>query len=308
MIDDIDDQIKGFPVELRHLRYFDAIAETQKFTRAAERLHVTQSTLSHQIRQLEDELGLVLFDRSHKKVQLTEAGEMLRSHLLPALQQIDRGLQALSHPAEALSGEIRIAATHSFNTRLVPLCVSSFLSYHPGVRVSVEELSASLIAKRLISGHLELGVSYRPEDRSELWFEPLYNEELKLVVSDRHPLARRRRVRMIELHNCRMVLLPRQFSTRVLLDDCFEAAGAQPLVVAELNSIAPMIELIRQTDLAGIIAETAVSPAADLRAIPIEDPTPIRTPGLVWKKGANRSPTVKHMASLIRRVASGHAG
>jgi len=308
MIDGIDDQIKGFPVELRHLRYFDAIAETQNFTRAAERLHVTQSTLSHQIRQLEDELGLVLFDRSHKKVQLTEAGEMLRSHLLPALQQIDRGLQALSHPAEALSGEIRIAATHSFNTRLVPLCVSSFLSYHPGVRVSVEELSASLIAKRLISGHLELGVSYRPEDRSELWFEPLYNEELKLVVSDRHPLARRRRVRMIELHNCRMVLLPRQFSTRVLLDDCFEAAGAQPLVVAELNSIAPMIELIRQTDLAGIIAETAVSPAADLRAIPIEDPTPIRTPGLVWKKGANRSPTVKHMASLIRRVASGHAG
>lgn len=295
-------------MELRHLRYFDAIAETQNFTRAAERLHVTQSTLSHQIRQLEDELGLVLFDRSHKKVQLTEAGEMLRSHLLPALQQIDRGLQALSHPAEALSGEIRIAATHSFNTRLVPLCVSSFLSYHPGVRVSVEELSASLIAKRLISGHLELGVSYRPEDRSELWFEPLYNEELKLVVSDRHPLARRRRVRMIELHNCRMVLLPRQFSTRVLLDDCFEAAGAQPLVVAELNSIAPMIELIRQTDLAGIIAETAVSPAADLRAIPIEDPTPIRTPGLVWKKGANRSPTVKHMASLIRRVASGHAG
>lgn len=308
MIDAIDHGMKGFPLELRHLRYFDAIAETQNFTRAAERLHVTQSTLSHQIKQLEEELGLVLFDRSHKKVALTEAGEMLRSHLMPALQQIDRGLQALSHPAEALSGEIRIAATHSFNTRLVPLCVSSFLSHHPGIKVSVEELSASLIAKRLASGHLELGVSYRPEDRSELWFEPLYNEELKLVVADRHPLARRRRVRMIELHNCRMVLLPRQFSTRLLLDDCFDAAGAQPLVMAELNSIAPMIELIRQTDLAGIIAETAVSPAADLRAIPIEDPTPIRTPGLLWKKGANRSPMVKHMASLIRRAAAGHAG
>ena len=295
-------------MELRHLRYFDAIADTQNFTRAAERLHVTQSTLSHQIRQLEEELGLVLFDRSHKKVALTEAGEMMRSHLLPALQQIDRGLQAMSHPAETLSGEIRIAATHSFNTRLVPLCLSSFLSHHPGVRVSVEELSASMIAKRLASGHLELGVSYRPEDRSDLWFEPLYNEELKLVVSDRHPLARRRRVRMIELHNCRMVLLPGQFSTRLLLDDCFEAAGAQPLVIAELNSIAPMIELIRQTNLAGIIAETAVSPAADLRAIPIEDPTPIRTPGLLWKKGANRSPMVKHMASLIRLAAAGSAG
>ncbi|RZA11055.1 MAG: LysR family transcriptional regulator [Lysobacteraceae bacterium] len=252
-------------MELRHLRYFDAVAETQNFTRAAERLHVTQSTLSHQIRQLEEELGLVLFDRGHKRVALTEAGEMLRSHLMPALQQIDRGLQSLKQAPETMAGELRIAATHSFNTRLVPMCVSAFLGHHPGIRVSVEELSAEHIARRLISGHLDLGVSYRPDDRTELWFEPLYNEELRLVVAASHPLARRRRVRMIELHHCRMVLLPAQFSTRKLLDDCFEAAGAQPLVLAELNSIAPMIELIRQTDLAGIIAETAVTPAAALR-------------------------------------------
>lgn len=290
-------------MELRHLRYFDAVAETQNFTRAAERLHVTQSTLSHQIRQLEEELGLVLFDRAHKRVALTEAGEMLRSHLMPALQQIDRGLQSLKHAPESLAGELRIGATHSFNTRLVPLCVSAFLGHHPGTKVSVEELSAEQIARRLVSGHLDLGVSYRPDDRTELWFEPLYNEELRLVVSAAHPLARRRRVRMVELHHCRMVLLPTQFSTRKLLDDCFEAAGAQPLVIAELNSIAPMIELIRQTDLAGIIAETAVTPAVDLRVVPIEDPTPIRTPGLLWKKGANRSPMVKHMASVIRRAA-----
>ena len=290
-------------MELRHLRYFDTLAETLNFTRAAERLHVTQSTLSHQIRQLEEELGMVLFDRSHKKVALTEAGELLRSHLVPALQQIDRGLQALSHPAEAITSELRIAATHSFNTRLVPLCVSAFLAYHPHVQVRVEELSAEQIAKRLSSGHLDLGVSYKPDNRPDLWFEPLYNEELRLCVAATHPLAKRRRVRMIELHHCRMVLLPQQFSTRGLLDECFEAAGAQPLVVAELNSIAPMIELIRQTDLAGIIAETAVTPSPDLRVVPIEDPTPIRTPGLLWKKGANRSPMVKHMASVIRRAA-----
>ncbi|MGE0350088.1 LysR substrate-binding domain-containing protein [Hydrogenophaga sp.] len=295
-------------MELRHVRYFDAVADTLNFTRAAERLHVTQSTLSHQIRQLEEELGLVLFDRGHKRVALTEAGEMLRSHLVPALQQIDRGLQALSRAPEAVSGELRIGTTHSFNTRLVPLCVSSFLAYHPGMRVTVEELSAELIARRIASGHLDLGVSYRPQDRPELWFEPLYNEELRLVVADKHPFAKRRRVRMIELNHCRMVLLPPQFSTRKLLNDCFEAASAQPLVIAQLNSIAPMLELIRQTDLAGIIAETAVSPSTGLRVVPLEDPTPIRTPGLLWKKGGNRSPTVKHMASVIRRAASGHAG
>lgn len=290
-------------MELRHVRYFDAVAETLNFTRAAERLHVTQSTLSHQIRQLEDELGVELFDRSSKKVRMTEAGEILRSHLTPALGQIDRAVQALRSNAETLTGRIRLGTTPSFNTRMVPLCVSTFLHHYPGIQVTVEELSADMIARRLASGHLDLAVSYRPEG-TDLWFEPLYNEELRLVVASSHPLATRRRVRMVELHHVRMVLLPSQFLTRKLLDDCFEAAGAEPLVVAQLNSIAPMIELIRQTGLAGIIAETAVTPSADLRVVPLEDPTPIRTPGMLWKKGATRSPTIKHFADIIRRAAS----
>jgi LysR family cyn operon transcriptional activator len=290
-------------MELRHVRYFDAVAETLNFTRAAERLHVTQSTLSHQIRQLEEELGVELFDRSSKKVRMTEAGEILRSHLTPALGQIDRAVQALRSNTETLTGSIRLGTTPSFNTRMVPLCVSTFLHHYPGIQVTVEELSAGMIARRLASGHLDLAVSYRPEG-TDLWFEPLYNEELRLVVASTHPLAERRRVRMVELHHVRMILLPSQFLTRKLLDDCFEAAGAEPLVVAQLNSIAPMIELIRQTGLAGIIAETAVTPSADLRVVPLEDPTPIRTPGMLWKKGATRSPTIKHFADIIRRAAS----
>lgn len=290
-------------MELRHIRYFEALAETLNFTRAAEHLEVTQSTLSHQIRQLEDEIGAALFDRSSKKVKLTEAGAILRSHLVPALGQIDRGLQALRAEVPRPSDAVRLGTTPSFNTRMVPQCVSTLLAHYPGVRVTVEELSAGQIGKRLLSGHLDLAVSYRLEDRPELWFEPLYNEELRLVVGKRHPLARRRRVRMVELHQQRMVLLPRQFLTRKLLDDCFKAAGSQPLIVAELNSVGPMIELIRQTDLAGIIAETAVTPGPDLSVVTLEDPRPVRTPGLLWTQDAEQSPAVKHMADIIRRSA-----
>ena len=108
---------------------------------------------------------------------------------------------------------------------------------------------------------------------------------------------------MVELHNVRMVLLHPQFLTRKLLDECFHQAGARPLVVAQMNSVGPMIELIRQTDLAGIITETAVAQTADLRVIPLEDPTPIRTPGMLWPKGATRSPVLKHFAEIIRRAA-----
>jgi LysR family transcriptional regulator, cyn operon transcriptional activator len=290
-------------MELRHLRYFDAVAETLNFTRAAERLHVTQSTLSHQIKQLEEEIGAPLFDRSGKRVRLTETGEILRSHMTPALQQIDLGLQALRAPAEAITGSIRLGTTPSFNTQMVPQCVATLLKSYAGIAVTVEELAAGQILKRLRSGHLDMAVSYPPNDGGDLWFEPLYNEELRLVVAANHPLAKRRKVRMVELHNVRMVLLPAQFLTRKLLDDCFDAAGAKPIVVAQLNSVAPMIELIRQTDLAGIIPESAVAMGAGLRVIPLEDPTPIRTPGMLWLKGATRSPVLKHFSEIIRRAA-----
>lgn len=292
-------------MELRHLRYFDALAETLNFTRAAERLHVTQSTLSHQLRQLEDELGCELFERSTRRVRLTEAGELLRSHATPALEQIDRGLQALRpEAADPLQEQLNLGTTHSFATRLVPRCLASFLALAPGTVVRVQELSAREIAHRLASGALHLGVSYRPADAPELWFEPLYDEELKLVVGAGHPLARRRRVRMVELHRLRMVLLPAEFSTRALLDEAFEAAGAAPRVVVELNSVAPMIELIRRTDLAGIVAASAVVRSDELAVIPLEDPTPRRTPGLLWKKGAARSATMRHMAAVIRRAVA----
>ncbi|RYX89041.1 MAG: LysR family transcriptional regulator [Comamonadaceae bacterium] len=290
-------------MELRHVRYFDAIADTLNFTRAAERLHVTQSTLSHQIRQMEDELGVELFDRSAKKIRLTEAGAILRTYLTPALEQIDQGMQALRSNAEFLTGTIRLGTTPSFNTRMVPHCVSTFLAHYPQVHVVVDELSGDDIARAIGSGGLDLAVSYRPSDATGLWFEPLYNEELRLVVSTKHPLARRRRVRMVELHHLRMVLLPQMYSTRQLLDECFEAAGATPIVVAHLNSIWPMFELIRQTDLAGIFGETAFPQTADLRMVPLEDPTPIRTPGLLWRKGATRSSMLKHFADIIRKAA-----
>ncbi|MGO4329110.1 LysR substrate-binding domain-containing protein [Cupriavidus sp. 2TAF22] len=289
-------------MELRHLRYFEALAETLNFTRAAERVHVTQSTLSHQIRQLEEEIGQPLFDRVGKRVSMTEAGETLLLHIGPALRQVDRAIHAVRDEKEPLVGEVRVGATHSFNIRLIPQCVSLFLGRYPSVRVIVEELSAADITERLAEGKLDLGVSYRPAQADALFFEPLYNEEMKLVVSDRHPMAGRKRARMVELHGMRMVLLPSYFATRQLLDECFRAAAAEPQVIAELNSIAPMLELVRQTDIAAVIGASAESDGEGLRFIALESPTPQRTPGLLWKRGAARAVPVRFFATTVRRV------
>jgi len=295
-------------MELRHLRYFVALAEYLSFTRAAERVHVTQSTLSHQIRQLEEEVGQPLFDRIGKKVVTTEAGELFLAFASRALKEVDQGIAMLKPGSDGLTGQVRIGATHTFNIGLIPECVALFLARHPTVRIRVEELAADQISAKLHAGELDIGIAYRPSGPTDLWFEPLYNEEMVLVVSDTHPLAGRKRIRMVELHQQRLVLLPDYFATRTLLDECFKASGAEPIVVAEMSTIAPMLGLVLRTPIAAIAAINAV-PAAmkGLCMIPLESPTPIRTPGILWRLEGRQAAPVQSFAVIVRKTALGNS-
>ncbi|BCG01513.1 HTH-type transcriptional regulator CynR (plasmid) [Paraburkholderia sp. PGU19] len=289
-------------MELRHLRYFAALAEQLSFTVAAQKVHVTQSTLSHQIRQLEEELGCQLFEREGRRVTMTEAGELFLERVRNALREVDEGVSTVRFAAEEMTGVVRIGATHTFNLHIIPRCVSLFLDRHPSVRVDVLEMTGDGIAQALLRGDLDIGVTYKPNDALPLRFEPLYTEEMMLAVGLRHPFAKRRFVRVSELHLQRMVLLPRSFSTRVLLDESFRMANAAPVVVAEMNAIAPMIELVRETDIATIVSTHALR-REDVKLIPLESPTPVRSPGLLWRRDEARTPAARSFASIVRSVS-----
>lgn len=290
-------------MELRHLRYFIALAGSLNFTRAAERLHVTQSTLSHQIKQLEEEIGAALFDRAGKRVALTSAGDEFLHYCSKALHEIDLGLGALRQNGSEVAGELHIGSTHTFNLGFIPGCIAAFHERHPRVKVVVEELSADHIAARLQQGTLDLGIAYRPAAPGPLQFEPLYNEEMVLVVAKGHALARRKRVRMVELHRMSMVLLPASFATRQMLDECFRSCGAEPQVVAEINTLAPMMDLVGKTQLASIVAANVVSAHSGLVVVRLESPTPVRTPGMLWSPLARESASTRAFSAIVRKLA-----
>jgi LysR family cyn operon transcriptional activator len=298
------------------LRYFAALAERLSFTRAAEQVHVTQSTLSHQIRQLEDRLGQRLFERVGKTVLLTEAGEALLPSVKRALREIDDGVRALQGGGRVLTGQLRIASSHSFNINLVPTCLAVFLERHPSVRVVVEELAASAIEQRLRDGAVDLGIAYRPADLEQLSFEALYEEQLVLAVRPQHPWAGRKRVRMVELHQQPVLVLTPEFTTRRLLDGWLRSAGAEPTILAEMNAWAPILGLIRRMDAAAIVSEQAVALDSGLVTIPLENPTPIRVPGLLLRRGVEPSAETKSFVGVLReavlrsdrRVRSGRRG
>ena len=120
------------------------------------------------------------------------------------------------------------------------------------------------------------------------------------------PIAER--IRMVELHQQRLVLLPEYFATRTLLEECFKASGAEPIVVAEMSTIAPMLGLVLRTEIAAIASVNAVPAAmSGLQMIPIESPTPIRTPGMLWKLGAERAAPVQSFAVIVRKIALGNS-
>lgn len=289
-------------MELRHLRYFVALAQQLNFTHAARKVHVTQSTLSHQIRQLEDELGQKLFERAGRTVSLTEAGERFLPNANNALREVDSAIHALHGDEGRLQGRLRVGATHTFGIGLIPSCTAAFVERHPAVRLEILEGSANWIVEKLTAGELDLGVTYRPAVMNTLRFEPLYNEEMVMAVSKDHTLANRKRLRMVELHGRGLVMLPKEFATRQLLDESFQAAGIQPNVMAETNSMATMIGIVRRIEAGCIVSERAVGYLEGLHVLRLEDPTPVRTPGLLWN-GAVSNPAIEVFSSIVHRAS-----
>src|SRR5262249_47529384 len=291
-------------MELRHLRYFAALAEQLSFTRAADRVHVTQSTLSHQIKQLEQEIGRPLFDRIGKRVVITEAGEMLLGRVTQALREIDDGVRAVRGVAHPVTGTIHIGATHTFIISLLPTCIAQFLNEQPKVCAEVRELTAVAIERGLASEALDIGIAYYPVNPQELFFEPLYIEDMRLVVAETHPLAARKRIRLAELHGQELVLSSKESATRQMLEHRFQAVGAEPIVVAEMDSTAGMLSLVRKTQVAAIVSQLAAREVDGLRAIAFDNPKPLRTPGLLWKIKKPQSAAARAFAAIVRRVVS----
>jgi LysR family cyn operon transcriptional activator len=291
-------------MELRHLRYFVALAEELNFTRAAEKVHVTQSTLSHQIKQLETEIGRTLFDRAGRRVVITEAGESLLLELGAVLRTIDESVRAAKGAGTSLTGALHVGTTPTFNMGLMPGCLAAFLERHKSMNVTVTECLAYAVEQEIDAGRVDVGIGYMPTRRTDLSFEPLYIEELVLVIAPQHPLAGRRHLRLAELHQQPLIMSTPLSVTRQMLDERLASVSAHPVIVAEIDAIEPTLRLVGMSRFGAIVSEHVVSEASGLHVVPLEEPTPLRTPGILWKTNAPRSSACRSFVATVRQVIS----
>ena len=293
-------------MELRHLRYFSVLAQCEHFTRAAEQLCVTQSTLSHTIKQLEDELGMALFDRIGRRVALNKDGSQFVGTVTRTLQELDNGIVNLRQASAALTGELRVGTIHTFNIRLTPHCIAAFITRNPTVKVRVIELPAQEAEIRLLAGDLDVCISYPPKEPEQFWSETLFNEELVLAVPPGHAFHARRRVRMVELHRQPLILPPPGYGARQLLDSCFNSVQIEPVIIAEVNAVGPCLEIGRRLQVPVILSSTAAEGASGMAIVRIVDPKPIRTPVLLWNKAAPQSSTARAFADIVRQTVASY--
>jgi DNA-binding transcriptional LysR family regulator len=223
-------------VELNQLRTFRVIAETLNFTRAAERLNLTQSAVSHQIKALEAELGEPLFIRSKRGVKLSEAGQLVLDDVVRLLDQAEALRERVSRRARSLSGHVRAAAaTQAFVHLFAPL-FEAFMRAHPGVDLAFRTtVSTDQTVNDILNGNADVGFASLPVYSPALRVTQLFEDELVLVVAPGHPLGQRDEVDLAMVVRERFILFERGASIRRAADEFFTRAGVQPELALESN-------------------------------------------------------------------------
>jgi DNA-binding transcriptional LysR family regulator len=239
--------IAGDLVELRHLRYFVAVAEERHFGRAAERLHIAQPPLSQQIRRLEDELGTPLLHRTTRNVELAPAGEVLLDRARDILAAVEAAAQDARRAARGEFGRLAIGFTGSATYALLPAVAATLRGALPGVALDLRgELLTPAQVAGLLDGTLDLGLLRPPVRERDLAVEVLRREPLLVVLPRGHPLAAADAIPLDALEHESFVTYPSHF--RSVLHDAVEetcaAHGFRPRVALEVSETATLVSFV----------------------------------------------------------------
>lgn len=294
-------------MELRHLRYFLAVAEEGNVTRAAARLHISQPPLSQQLMDLERTLGVTLLHRSRQGVTLTAAGEAFRDEARHILQAAEQARHVAVRAAKGQTGTLRVGFTSSaaFNP-VVAGTLREFRRQWPDVQVLLEEtnttrLTEGLLQRKLDAAFLRPAASVLPDLRV-LRFK---DERMKVVLPTSHPLAHLKRIELKRLAQDPFVLFPRQVGLSLhdaIIGAC-QAAGFEPRLGQETPQLSSVINLVAaELGVSIVPASLAQIQVRGVTHLDIAGPAPVATLGLAVHR-LNQAPTVANLLRASAKVA-----
>ncbi len=223
-------------MEMSQLRTFRAVAETLNFTRAAERLHLTQSAVSHQIKALEEELGEPLFIRAKRGVKLSQAGKIALEYVERILDETEALRERIAGKENSPAGRVRVAAaTQAFVHLFAPL-FESFMDSHPGVDLAFRTtVSTEQTVADILNGAADVGFASLAVYSPNLQVTKLFEDELLLIIGSEHQLARKRVATAEDILREKLILFERGASIRRATDQFFDQVGVRPDLALESN-------------------------------------------------------------------------
>ncbi|MEV5505679.1 transcriptional regulator CynR [Streptomyces orinoci] len=291
-------------LELRHLRYLLAVAEHGNFTRAAEELHISQPTLSQQIKQLERTLGVQLLDRTGRTVRLTDAGTVYAEHARRALRDLAAAERAVHDVQDLSRGHLRLGITPTFTAYLVGPLTADLHTRHPGISLTLTEANQDRIEAALLADDLDLGIAFAAPHLPGIEATPLFTETLSLVAATPHAPATDTPLPARAVRDQQLALLSGDFATRTHIDTYFTDHRIAPRITVEANSIQALTEIVQRTGLATVLPDAITHDHPHLTPIPLDPPLPARTVTLLKREGAYHSAATHAFSQLTHNLVN----
>lgn len=295
-------QSKGRSVEFRQLHAFKMVAEHGSFTVAASRLHLTQSAISQQIRALEEECGILLFERANRLVRLTAAGQILLAHVERILAQVENARLEMTELAGGTRGRCRLASLPSIAAYILPQAIAAFQQRYPGVDLHLMEGMQAQLLTWVQQGAVDFCIMALPVYSPPLKSLVLLHDELVLMVPQQHRLVGHTAVRLAELAAERFVLYPKGAGGRDLFFEACRRAGVEPRIAFESDD--------RETILGLVAAGVGVTLMPRFVAhhtrvdgpvmVDVLEPRLFREVGLVWHPERYLPQAARHLMTLLQ--------
>ena len=296
-------------LSVRHMRAFVEVASFGSFTRAADNLHLTQSTLTATIKQLEQQVGLLLLDRTTRRVLLTSEGERFLPVAERLISDFDTALADLQSVAEQQQGKVDIAAAPSVLTRLLPSLVHKYRQQYPNIGISLRDDSAGVIEQRILANEVDFGIAGNHSSHGDLNYQPLLKDRYGIVTTQRHIVAdillnKRESVCWRELDQASLIYLSTDTGIRAQLSVFLEREGlslSQAEAPIEVSNPAALAVLIEEgLGISVLPALAASTPAFDhLCFTPLKEPVIERDICIITRKGRSLGPAAKTMLELV---------
>jgi len=296
-------------MELRQLRYAVAVAAHRHFTRAAAAVPVAQPALSHQVKLLEHELGVELFERSRNGVRLTEAGEIFVLRARRALAEMDAAREEIAALKGLTAGRLVLGAMQALAGLDLPRLIAAFHTAHPGIDVSLREDSTSDMLAMVARGEIDLALAALDVERpAGLEVIPLVREAVLVALPAAHPLAAQETIAVRQLCDETLVLFKPGTGLRAVSDRAVERAGFVPRAGFQTSSHDRLLMLVGEGLGVGFVPASAVSDPPP-RSVALRPAAPAldRTVGVAWRAGHRHTPAATAFLALLRAHASGAA-